>query len=82
MYHEKNYKMKFYSFFDGKTQFSQIFLGRILFFLMGGGVGWVGGQITASFTCESNNRLFFCFVFFLHIGNLFSHIVCIIPVPR
>ena len=36
--------MKFYSYFDGNTQFSQIFLGCIYFFLffIGGG----DGQIT------------------------------------
>ena len=44
--------MKFYSYFDGKTQFSQIhvflgFLFYFIFYLGGGG----GGQITASFTC-------------------------------
>ena len=57
--------MKFYSYFDGKTQFSQIFLGFVSFFIylfiyiyiyiyfffffLGGGGS--GGQITASFTC-------------------------------
>ena len=53
--------MKFYSYFDGKTQFSQIFLGFVsfsyilffiylfFFFFLGGGGS--GGQITASFTC-------------------------------
>ena len=41
--------MKFYSYFDGKTQFSHIFLGFVFFlfiylffFLGGGGGGWVG----------------------------------------
>ena len=48
--------MKLYSYFDGKTQFSQIFLGSVyfLFFLRGGGGGGgggSGGQINASFTC-------------------------------
>ena len=50
--------MKFHSYFDGKTQFSKIFLGCIFFlffffFFLGGG-GWSGGrQITESFTCAS-----------------------------
>ena len=50
--------MKFYSYFDGKTQFSQIFLGFVSFFNIffffgggGGGGGGQGGKITASFTC-------------------------------
>ena len=52
--------MKFYSYFDGKTQFSQIFLGFVFFVFFffflggGGGGGGVGGQITASFTCAQN----------------------------
>ena len=33
--------MKLYSYFDGKTLFSQIFLGCIFFFFLGG--GGVGG---------------------------------------
>ena len=60
VYHKTIYKMKFNSYFDGKTQFSKIFLVCILFyfyfyfilfffFLGGGGVG--GGQTTACFTC-------------------------------
>ena len=36
--------MTFYSYFDGKTQFSQIFLGFVFFFLGGGGKG--GGPWT------------------------------------
>ena len=48
VYHVKIHKRKFYSYFDGKTQFLQIFLDFV-FFLWGGGEG--GGQITASFTC-------------------------------
>ena len=52
--------MKFYSYFDGKTQFSQIFLGFDIFFILffyfffGGGGGGGGGivlTITVSFTC-------------------------------
>ena len=39
VYHKKIYKMKLYSYFDGKTQFSQIFLGCIFFV----GVGMGGG---------------------------------------
>ena len=47
--------MKFYSYFDGKTQCSQIFLGFVFLFIFfffggGGGGGGGGGQITASFT--------------------------------
>ena len=47
------FKIKFYSYFDGKTQFSQIFLGRIFFlFLFNYFFFWGGGgQITASLTC-------------------------------
>ena len=41
--------MKFYSYFDGKTKFSQIFLGFVFFF--GGGGRGEYGQITASSTC-------------------------------
>ena len=37
----KIYKMKFNSYFDGKTQFSQIFLGFV--FVFGGGGGEGGG---------------------------------------
>ena len=38
--------MKFNSYFDGKTKFSQIFLGFVfyLFFLGGGGGGGGGGE--------------------------------------
>ena len=49
--------MKFYSYFDGKTQFSQIFLGLynflclFIYLFWGGG----GGQITVSFTCVLYN---------------------------
>ena len=50
--------MKFYSYFIGKTQFPQIFLGFVSFFFYfflggwgGDGGGGSGGQITASFTC-------------------------------
>ena len=47
-------KNSFSSYFDGKTQFSQIFLGCIfLIFFGGGGGGAGGGQISASFTCGS-----------------------------
>ena len=42
--------MKFYSYLDGKTQFSQIFLGCIIIFFFGGGGGG-GGGVTMSFTC-------------------------------
>ena len=35
--------MKFYSYFDGKTQFSQLFLGCIIFIFFGGGGGGGGG---------------------------------------
>ena len=62
MYHEKIKKVKFYSYFDGKTQFSQIFLGFVIFlfffffFFFGGGGG-------------SNRRIFhLCFVSFLKEG--------------
>ena len=43
--------MKFYSYFDGKTQFHKYFWA--LYFLLGrGGGGGSGGQITASFACD------------------------------
>ena len=42
----KNYKMEFYSYFDGKTLFSQIFLGSVIFFFFWGGGG--GGQVDKS----------------------------------
>ena len=44
----KNLKMKFYSYIDGKTQFSQIFLGFVLFFWGGGGGGGGGGSVDKS----------------------------------
>ena len=47
----KNYKMELYSYFDGKTQFSQIFLGCNFLFFFGGGGGGGVGLITVSFTC-------------------------------
>ena len=70
--------MIFYSYFDGKTVFSQISLGFVFCFI--GGVGWgggggvggeSGGQITASFTSgmkEGDES-----IFNIDIGICLSH---------